>query len=97
MNRLDKDDIRRAIFKRDRWTCQNCRKSVYACGTPQLAHRIADTKLNRKKYGNEIIDHLLNRWATCCLYCNGKMNIGFNRVESEKLADKILAQMEIDK
>jgi len=31
------------------------------------------------------------------LKCNDKMNIGFNPVESEKLVDRILAQIEVDK
>lgn len=96
MDELEKKDERVAIFKRDRWTCQACGRSVYIHGSPQLAHAIANTKANRKKYGSEIIDHPLNRKAVCCLKCNDKMNIGFNPVESEKLVDRILAQIEVD-
>lgn len=89
MNKVKMEDERVAIFERDNYRCQNCQKSVFSKGTPQLAHRIANTVANRKKYGDCVIDHPLNRVATCTLYCNGKMNIGNKPREAEELADKI--------
>ena len=89
MNNLEKQDERNEIFRRDRWMCQNCGRHVMIHGTAQLAHLIAQTKANRKKFGNCVIDHPLNRVATCCLYCNGRMNLGNNPVKANELADKI--------
>lgn len=89
MNNLDKQEEREAIIKRDRWTCQHCGKPANWQGTLQLAHLIAETKSNRKKYGNCVIDHPLNRVLTCSLYCNGRMNIGNNPAQANELADKI--------
>jgi hypothetical protein len=89
MNQLEKQDEVIEIYKRDGWRCGHCGLSVYRHGTLQLAHRIAKTQANIKKYGKTVIDHPLNRVGTCCLYCNGRMNIGFNTAEAEELADKI--------
>lgn len=51
------------------------------CGKPlgphaQGAHRIANTKANRTKWGSFIIDHPLNIAMTCSLGCNSSCNIG---------------------
>lgn len=89
MNRLERDEERLAIFERDGWRCKCCGRSVYSQGVPQLAHLLANTESNRKKYGDCVIDHPDNRVATCSLYCNSKMNIGFKTAEAEELADSI--------
>lgn len=52
------------------------------CGAPleqmQGAHRIANTKANRAKYGSFVIDHPLNIAIVCSLACNQSCNIGNN-------------------
>ena len=67
----------------DNYTCQSCGKPA-----KQMAHRIANTKTNRKVYGNKI-DHNENLVSVCCLDCNGTYNIGNNPVKSAKLINII--------
>lgn len=83
------DELRSYIFTRDAYRCRSCRLSVLRFGFPQIAHRIANTKANAKRYGQEVIDHPLNLAATCSLSCNAKMNIGFKTREADELAEKI--------
>lgn len=83
------DELRSYIFARDGYRCRSCRHSIYRDGFPQIAHRIADTKANAKRYGQGVIDHPLNLASTCSLYCNGRMNIGFKSREADELAEKI--------
>ena len=93
MDELEKKDERVAIFKRDRWTCQACGRSVYIHGTPQLAHAIANTRQTERSTA-ETSRSPTEPEGRHALKCNDKMNIGFNPVESEKLVDRILAQID---
>lgn len=73
--------------------CAVCGKTLNGTAI-QYAHKIANTKTNRQKYGSLIIDHYLNGAMVCSLKCNQSMNIGFNRGECLKLiADIILFEM----
>lgn len=56
--------------------CEICGKQL-TNSTWQGAHRIANTKANRKKYGDFVIDHPLNIAIVCSLACNQSANIGF--------------------
>lgn len=67
MDRLD-------IFERDGFRCV-CGKSVYAYGTPQLAHRLPQRKHLIKKYGKDIIHHPVNLVSTCSLKCNASVSV----------------------
>lgn len=58
--------------------CEICGGSIQQYGTPQYAHKIANTALFRKKYGSFVVDHTLNGGYVCSLACNQSMNIGFN-------------------
>jgi len=82
-------ETKKAVFERDGYRCGHCGLSIYRNGTPQCAHRIAATESNKKKYGESVVHHISNLVATCSLFCNGKINIGFKTAEAEKLADKI--------
>lgn len=57
-------------YELDNWLCQGCSKPATEQG-----HRIANTKVNRKVYGPEIIDHNMNI-ASSCQSCNSGFNIG---------------------
>lgn len=57
----------------------------------QVAHRIADTKCNRKRFGAEIIDHQLNKATTHAGKCNDAMNCGFNPAKCAAIVDAIKA------
>ena len=54
--------------------CDVCGRPL-ADGQPQGAHRIGNTKANRAKYGDFVIDHRYNIGYTCSLACNGKLDI----------------------
>lgn len=65
------------------------------CGAPlgtkaQGAHRIANTKSNRAKYGDLVIDHPLNIAMVCSLACNQVCNIGQDPGKSLRLVEKII-------
>lgn len=67
--------------------CEVCGKVLT---TWQGAHRIANTKINRKKWGDFVIDHPLNIAIVCSLPCNDKCNIGNNPGKCFELIEKII-------
>lgn len=68
--------------------CEVCGRPLNE-GQPQGAHRIGNTKANRAKYGNFIIDNRLNIGMTCSLKCNGKLDISKNTGDVIKLCKRI--------
>ena len=68
--------------------CEVCRKPL-TDGQPQGAHRIGNTKANRVKYGDFVIDHHLNMGMTCSLKCNGALDISRDTGEVIKLCKRI--------
>jgi len=58
--------------------CAVCGKPLNE-GQPQYAHRIANTKTNRTKYGTFIIDNPMNGVYVCSLRCNQSVNIAFDK------------------
>ncbi len=69
--------------------CEVCGKPL-TNSTWQGAHRIANTKTNRAKWGNFVIDHPLNIAIVCSLACNHVCNIGYNQGECLKLVQQIV-------
>ena len=69
--------------------CEICGKTLTA-STWQGAHRIANTKANRAKWGNWIIDHQLNIAIVCSLACNQSCNIGQNTGACLELIERIV-------
>lgn len=90
MNRLEKEEERQRIFAAYGYECVVCGESVMKYGTPQLAHQIADTKANKKKWGKAVIDDPLNRLPVCGLKCNDKCNIGNNPEACKDLEARII-------
>jgi len=43
------DDLRQELYHECNYVCEVCGSPIYYYGTPQLAHRIAQTKANIKK------------------------------------------------
>lgn len=72
---LDAYEERIAIYNRDGGRCRTCGESV-AFDAFELAHRIANTVANRKRWGSTIIDHPLNRVVAHPGRCNSAQNIG---------------------
>lgn len=67
--------------------CEVCGQQL--TNNAQMAHRIGNTKMNRKKYGDFIIDHRLNVGMTCNLACNAKLDISFNPRKCIEICKKI--------
>lgn len=65
------------------------------CGEPitvisgQMSHRIGDTLQNRKKFGDFVVDHILNVGMTCSLGCNAKLDISKNPGACMELCHRI--------
>jgi hypothetical protein len=68
--------------------CEVCGRPL-ADGQPQGAHRIGNTRANRAKYGDMVIDNPLNIGMTCSLKCNGALDVSRNPAECIKLCKAI--------
>ena len=68
--------------------CEVCGRPLRD-GQPQGAHRIGNTKENRAKYGDFVIDHPFNIGYTCSLKCNAALDISRNPAECIKLCKRI--------
>lgn len=68
--------------------CEVCGKPLYM-GQVQGAHRIGNTKANRKKYGDFVLDHRYNIGMTCSLKCNAELDISMKPNECIRLCIKI--------
>lgn len=91
-DRLRAFEAREAIFARDGWLCQWCGRPIRE-GVPQLGHRIPQRKMYLKRYGAEVIHHPLNMASACSLLCNGRLDIGGQPREIERLAGKIMQKI----
>lgn len=86
--RFEIHEERLAIYSRDGGICQ-------ACGEPvdvnafQVAHRICKSKANRKRWGDAVIDHPLNKATTHAGRCNDAMNCGFNPEKCREIVEAI--------
>jgi hypothetical protein len=68
--------------------CEVCGKPLKD-GQPQGAHRIGNTKANRAKYGDMVIDNPLNIGYVCSLKCNAALDISRNSAACIKLCSRI--------
>ena len=68
--------------------CEVCGRPLRD-GQPQGAHRIGNTKANRAKYGDMVIDHPFNVGYTCSLKCNAALDISQNPAECIQLCKRI--------
>ena len=69
--------------------CEVCGKTLTS-STWQGAHRIANTKPNRAKWGKFVIDHPLNIAIVCSLKCNQVCNIGYDEGKCLRLVQRIV-------
>lgn len=73
--------------------CEICGKPL-SMGQKQIAHCIAQTQTNEKKYGTFFVQHPLNYKLVCSLECNQVCNIGYNKgAVLQKLADILMYEM----
>ena len=68
--------------------CEVCGRPLRD-GQPQGAHRIGNTKANRAKYGDMVIDHPFNVGNTCSLKCHAALDISRNPAECITLCKRI--------
>lgn len=74
--------------------CEICNGDINRYGTKQIAHCIAQTQVNLKKYGTFFIQHPLNYKLVCSLDCNQVCNIGFNKgAVLDKLAEIVIYEI----
>lgn len=87
--KFDLTQMKQDLCRTYDYTCPVCGGSIFQYGTPQLAHRIAQTTTNIKKYGKSIIHNRLNLMPVCSLKCNDACNIGGRPAEVAELVGKI--------
>ena len=90
MNIKERDKLETMYLRYD-YHCMICPKMA-----DQRAHIIGNTKLNRKLYGNKIIDSIHNWRPACSLECNKKIDIGSNQLLQERIALIIESDMDYD-
>ena len=88
MNEAEKNQRLVALAKSGN-VCEVCGKTLTS-STWQGAHRIANTKANRAKWGDFVIDHPENIAIVCSLACNHVCNIGYNPGACLRLVKKII-------
>ena len=87
MNEAEKEQRRYALAISG-GVCEVCGRPLRD-GQPQGAHRIGNTKANRAKYGDMVIDHPFNVGYTCSLKCNGALDITKNPAACIQLCKRI--------
>lgn len=76
------------VLYRAGWRCERCGDRA-----TEVAHRIANTKVNNKKYGKDVIMHANNKRASCH-GCNDYFNIGNKPVQAEELVKIIREELD---
>lgn len=84
-----KDELYDKLCDRDNNECQWCGIKIPK-RQGQFAHRIGQGKLNRKIYGDDIIDHPVNKKLVCDLNCNKKVDITNNPLEVREVLKEII-------
>ena len=71
----------RAMYEHYNYRC-------FVCNNPAIerAHVIGNTKVNRRLYGNRVVDSPLNWLPACGLDHNAKIDIGRNDIIKEQIA-----------
>lgn len=92
-DRLERYKERLRIYERDRGVCQACGRLVDINGF-EVAHRIASTVANYKRWGAQVVDHPLNKATTHRGSCNDAMNCGFKPDKCWEIVEAISANKE---
>jgi 5-methylcytosine-specific restriction endonuclease McrA len=87
------EETRRYIYARDGGRCQFC----FGPGW-QLAHKLPQDKLHKKRYGEAVIYHPSNMTLTCDR-CNFRAEVDYRSrpIEAEKIAREIRAEIQREK
>lgn len=81
---------RERIFEAQAGRCATCGRIHRDSSTMQLAHKVADTKANRKRWGKANIDHDWNKAMVCSemlggVSCNDAQNMAGRPVSADRL------------
>jgi hypothetical protein len=87
---LDLYEERVYLYNRDSGICQTCSERV-SFDAFEVAHSIANTIANRKRWGAAVIDSPLNKAITHRGRCNSARNIGGNPGACRELIARISA------
>lgn len=90
--RLEQHEERIAIYYRDKGICRYCGLPV-SINEFQVSHIIANAKWARKKYGDKVIDHPMNKACTHSGKCNDGILITFSPIKANELARKIQEEL----
>lgn len=86
-------ELRLSIFKRDKFICKVCGKPL-CFGQGQIAHRIKNSKMYLKLYGDEVINHPYNLVSVCSLKCNASVDVGYKDELVKELVERITKDLE---
>ena len=78
MNKVKEREMIREMYAEQNFQCHVCKKPVN-----QRAHVLGDRKLERRIYGDEIIDSKVNWRGVCSLECNKYVDIGKGTLQAE--------------
>ena len=93
MNYLDQEK-RADIFIKANYVCEACGNDVRSI-QPQLGHRINQSKVNLKKYGEAILHHELNLAPTCSNRCNAKVSLYGKYTSIDRLVARIKKELKL--
>ena len=81
----------RTLMIKQQGRCKSCNKLFVPGDKIDLAHKVKAGKFNYERYGEDVIDHLLNLAATHSGKCNDKQNRSraAHPVESKVLINSI--------
>ena len=91
------DDKRRLVYARAGRLCEVCHVARPLHGPwgirGEVAHRVANTKWCRERYGEDMLDHVDNLAWTCPGRCNDAVLITFKPVARERLMTDIATKL----
>ena len=93
--KMEAEDKKIRIYNSRCGICEVCKK-VIPYNQAQLAHRIAKSKPNLKKYGEDVLSHPKNLALTCSDKfgrCNDSCNIGNNPGKVQELLSEIAEEL----
>ena len=89
-DKVEANEFRDSLFTVAGWRCCVCGEPLHIHSTPQLAHRVAQTKSRLEKYGTSVMHNGLNLVPVCSLRCNARVNIGNQTLVAHALLDRII-------
>jgi hypothetical protein len=93
--KIEAEEKKQKIYVQRSGVCEVCGKLIKH-SEAQLAHRIAKSKPNLRKYGEDVLSHPKNLALTCSDKfgrCNDSCNIGNNPGKVQELLSEIAEEL----